>query len=123
MLPSTAAAYSAKETNAKRVKKNINLNKISPACTQLSTLYIKGQYIVRLTDRFIFFPMRRAALPLCAVDRVVILSGNKARSSANAFAICAFFSSLGREEQGSASLIHGKYQRIFACKKHNIKNI
>lgn len=49
--------------------------------------------MVRLRERFIFFPMRRD-VRFCVVDLVVILSVNSARSSAAALAICAFFSSL-----------------------------
>lgn len=54
--------------------------------------------MVRLTERFIFFPLRRVVL-FCVVDRVDIRSVNCARSSAAAFAICAFFSSLEVEKK------------------------
>lgn len=56
--------------------------------------------MVRLTERFIFFPMIREALELdWTVERVRTRSVDRTLSSASAFAIWAFFSSLRNENQ------------------------
>lgn len=67
--------------------------------------------MVRLTERFIFFPMSREALELdWTVERVRTRSVDRTFSSAAIFAIWAFFSSLRDENQNYFSSTKVQFQ-------------